>query len=166
MGKRGRALRRLEIRSDTFLKNIFKAKTMTTIYHHTHPHYKVFKEYIEGCFADPDNPPVVQVKTDDMFDWHDTRPAWNYDTRPAWNIKFEYRLKPRTITRTVTYPEPMRVAPRIGSQVWYVNGEHRCPYGTTWTDENWLKTALKNGVVFSNEADAQACYDALFGEQK
>lgn len=131
---------------------------MNTVFHPAHPHFSVHKAYIEGCFADPDNPPVVQVKP--MGIWiDDPYPNW-------WEKDCVYRIKPRTITRTVTYPEPMREAPAMGTAVWLVMGEQRQPYKTAWTDADFLVIALKNGMCFASEADAQACYDALFGSEK
>lgn len=130
---------------------------MTTIYHPTHPHYLVHKAYVEGCFADPDNPPVVQV-FHELGVWLDTLYS-------NWSEDVPHRIKPRTITRTVTYPEPMRVAPEKGTTFSTVSSQYISLYRNHWNGMDCDSRALKNGMCFAN-ADAQACYDALFGGEK
>ena len=131
---------------------------MTTIFHPSHAHFLVHKAFIDGRFANPDNPPVVQ--------WYsEQRSAW-LETESSWNMTCKFRIKPRTITRTVTYPEPLREAPNKPTVIWMVGGEYDCPQEIAWVDSGFKSKALKNGMVFATEADAQQCYDALFGEQK
>ena len=130
---------------------------MTTIYHTDHPHYAVHKAFIEGSFANPDCPPVVQFK------WVD---GWEDSPDPVWNPVAQYRIKPRTITRTVTYPEPLWGAPARHTSVWIVSPYSPRPETVNWGDASYHRMALKNGMVFTTQADAQACYDAFFGEQK
>ena len=127
---------------------------MTTIFNPAHAHYAVHKAYVEGCFAAPDDPPVVQVLPG-LSVWLDAE-------QTNWFEHVPHRIKPRTITRLVTYPEPMRGAPEAGSQVWHVSGEYDRPYKTTWTNTQWLRLILKNGMCFETESYAQECYDALF----
>ena len=131
---------------------------MTTIYHPSHPHYAVHKAFIEGSFANPDNPPVVQIKGPS---------GWGETSNPGWIAETQYRIKPRLVTRTVTYPEPLRGAPVAGTLVWLMHPQLDKPYRANWDEKYYgrLQT-LKNGMVFATEADAQQCYDALFGEQK
>ena len=131
---------------------------MTTIFHPDHPHYAVHKQFVEGSFANPDSPPVVEYKTDPTVHWSVTDPA-------SWYGDYLYRIKPRTVTRTVTYPEPLREAPARGREVWFVYS-HAGVRGETWLESSKQIQLLKNGMVFTTEADAQQCYDALFGEQK
>jgi hypothetical protein len=135
---------------------------MTTIHHPDHPHHKVFKEYMAGCLANPDDPPVLQVQEiNGPSTWFDTK-------LPEWREYRKYRIKPRTITKTVTYPEPLKSDLRhVGNTVWVVKGDcdRQYPVRITWSDYHLLETLFKNGMVFSTEADAKACYDALFGEQ-
>lgn len=132
---------------------------MLTIYHPEHPHYLVHKAYVEGCFAFPDNPPVVQYAKGGKTFWIDI-------SEPYWDQLVLYRIKPRIITRTVTYPEPMRVAPGLSSRVWFVICDVPKPVSYAWTNNNYQAQILANGMCFTTEEDAQACYDALFGSQK
>lgn len=132
---------------------------MTTIFHPDHPHFQVHKAFVEGSFANPDCPPVVEYLS--LID-----AIWVKALSPGWLDKYQYRIKPRTITRTLTYPEPLREAPAYGTKVWSVFPDGSGPYCDYWYGVGYLLIVLKNGMVFATEADAQACYDALFGEQK
>ena len=129
---------------------------MTTIFHPSHPHYATHKAFVEGSFANPDNPPVVQA----LFD------IWVDCPNPSWTANYAYRIKPRLITRAVTYTEPLRVAPEIGAVVWLVCAHTPHPEKSSWVGSHFQLQTLKNGVCFTNQTDAQQCYDALFGEQK
>ena len=132
---------------------------MTTLFHPTHPHYAVHKAHVEGCFANPDNPPVVEFfDSDDNF--------WTEIGKPSWEKVYQYRLKPRTVTRTVTYPEPMREPPPHGTTVWIVCSQNTSPIGINRAHVIGMTCALKNGMCFATKADAQACYDAIFGSEK
>lgn len=143
---------------------------MSTPFHPDHPHYAVHKEYIQGFYKNPDNPPIVQVKVKSNnipgipgtltdFCWIDSPPLW-------WDVNREYKIKPRSITRTVTYPEPMRKLPELGSKVWFIICDAARPISYTWTNNNCQAHALSNGMCFATEADAQACYDALYRSEK
>jgi hypothetical protein len=130
---------------------------MTTVFHLAHPHYAVHKAYVEGCFANPDNPPVVQMAGSQI---------WQNDSEPKWYEHRKYRLKPCAVTRTVTYPEPMRQRPDYGSTFWAVQSSRGSPVKIIWDGCSSDLSSLKNGMCFATEADAQACYDALFGSEK
>jgi hypothetical protein len=68
---------------------------------------------------------------------------------------WEFRLAPKTITYTVTHPEPLRVAPKDGTPVWTV-----CTSGASdfkwWSGSDWQIDALERGNIFATEEDAQA----------
>lgn len=66
------------------------------------------------------------------------------------------RLAPKTITYTVKdQPEPLRVAPKDGTQVWTV-----CTSGASdfkwWRGSDWQIDALERGNIFATREDAQA----------
>ena len=129
-----------------------------TVFHPAHPHYEVNKAFSEGSFANPDNPPVVQVIDDEGY-WWDTK-------RRSWCVENRYRIKPRVVSRMITHPEPLQEAPRQGTEVWIVSPYSPGPEIAHWSNVDYHVKALKNGMCFATEADAQQCYDALFGEQK
>lgn len=129
---------------------------MTTIFHPDHPHFQVHKAFLEGSFANPENPPVVEVEN--IGNWY-------VCTEPIWHENCHYRLK-RMRTRTISHPEPLREAPSMHTKYWAVSPFHSKPFCMTWEGCSTDLRLLKNGVVFATEADAQQCYDAYFGEQK
>ena len=131
---------------------------MTSIFDPAHPHYEVHKAFVEGSFANPTNPPQVESSI--------RGGPWYPTANPLWNVGTCYRFKPRMLTRTVTYPEPMREALAKGTKSWFVLASYKSPYQAEWHDCAPYRQILNNGMCFTNEADAQTCYDALFGEQK
>ena len=84
--------------------------------------------------------------------------VWDYKTL---HIK---PPEPVMVTRTVTYPAPMTVAPAIGTEYFALESSLVASY--TWADDSVDQAALTQGRAFTTEADAQACWDALFGAQK
>jgi hypothetical protein len=83
-------------------------------------------------------------------------------SHPSWNEAYEYRRKPRTLTYTVTIPEPMREAPEVGS-IFYaptplseVLTSMRAWYGDD-IDVRWLK----RGLCFATADDAIAAAKAM-----
>lgn len=132
---------------------------MTSIFDSAHPHYSVHKAFVEGSFANPDEPPIVTFLNLAACTWVE-------DTKPTWITTTQYRLKPRMLTRTVAYPEPMRSVPAEDTEVWVVLASNKGPYQVGWDDYVFFDQMLENGMCFATEADAQTCYDALFGEQK
>ena len=131
---------------------------MISIFDPAHPHYKVHKAFIEGSFVSPTNPPQVDSSVPGG--------PWYPTANPSWCMDTCYRIKPRMLTRTVTYPEPLRVAPEIGAVLWLVCAHIPQPEKSSWVGSHFQLQTFKNGVCFTNKADAQACYDTLFGEQK
>ena len=123
-----------------------------------HLHYKVHRDFVEGGFAHPDNPPQVESAIPGC--------SWYLNSNPSWNEDTLYRLKPRMRSRTVTYPEPMRLIPAQVSKLWFVVASYKGPYQVEWHDCAPYRQILKAGMCFSTEADAQVCYDALFGAHK
>lgn len=75
----------------------------------------------------------------------------------------EYRIKPSTVTRTVTYPEPLRKEPKYGETYWSIATGLPYALDYSWNDLAVDKTRLKHGICFATKADAQAAQDALFG---
>ena len=133
-----------------------------TIFHPSHPHYAVHKAFVDGSFANPDCPPVVQM----AGKYTNGTDFWVRNDNPEWLDSRQYRIKPRTITRTVTYPEPLREAPANGTEVWLVCTHIPLPEKSSWVGSHFQLQTLKNGMCFTTEADAQQCYGAYFGEQK
>ena len=133
---------------------------MTSVFDASHPHYKIHKDWIQACFAAPNDLPIIQILHTDGV-WSDLKST-------SWLVTSEYRIKPSPVTKTITYPQPLREKPKDSTRVWIVTSTERGPYRSgLYIDEEsivFLKQALKNGMVFATEEDAQLCYDALYGK--
>lgn len=94
--------------------------------------------------------------------------ATNWADVFIWDQKAEYRIKPRTLARTVTYPEPLREKPECGDLYWTIHSP-AYPLGVqllAWTGELFDELLFKRGVCFATKEDAQAAFNALFGGEK
>ena len=81
---------------------------------------------------------------------------------PYWYEEYEYRRKPRTLTYTVTMPEPMRGAPEVGS-IFYAPAP--LSEGLTsvcgWYGDDVDYRLLKRGLCFATKEDAIAAAKAM-----
>ena len=108
-------------------------------------------------------------------DWAETDKPWerweftasgnefdSLSNHPSWYEEYEYRRKPRTMTYTVTIPEPMREAPEKGEE-YYVP----CPLAPAfcgsfeWYNGHLDKLYLKRGLCFATREDAIAAAKAM-----
>ena len=81
---------------------------------------------------------------------------------PIWGEYAEYRRKPRTLTDTVTIPEPMRKAPEVGTIVYIptpLAEELASMYG--WYGSKPDERLLKRGLCFATKEDAIAAAKAM-----
>ena len=80
---------------------------------------------------------------------------------PGWLNAYEYRRKPRTMTYTVTIPEPLREAPELLGTYWLVllTGD----YSTQmyWHGDEFEFQWLKSGLCFATKEDAIAAAKAM-----
>jgi len=81
---------------------------------------------------------------------------FNPITRPDWS----WRIKPTTITYTVTLEPPMRVMPKVGDKYFFISGCEIC--GDVWGGYSMDKSRFSKGNIWDTEAKAQAAFDALF----
>ena len=74
----------------------------------------------------------------------------------------EYRRKPRTLTYTITIPEPLREAPGVG-EVYYVAATYaECFYNEhEWSGCATDSRFLKRGMCFTTKEDAIAAARAM-----
>ncbi len=88
--------------------------------------------------------------------WHDC------SGRLCFSERCEYRRKPRTLTYTVTIPEPLREAPEVGS-IFYAPAP--LSEGLTsmsgWHDDDVDYRLLKRGLCFATQEDAIAAAKAM-----
>lgn len=132
---------------------------MTSIFHPLHPHYLVYKAFVEGGYANPDNPPVIECNDGGQ---------WEYTDTPSWGLNYKYRIKPTEVasTRQVVYAKPLELVPVMYSLVWAVMAHEKGPHSTMWFGGTWQLYCFRNGMLFATEADAQSCYNALFKAKK
>ena len=80
----------------------------------------------------------------------------------GWDVEAEYRRKPRTLTYTVTIPEPMREAPQLDTEYYLVSlFEPRYFEVAYWGDCHGERMLLKRGLCFKTEEDAIAAAKAM-----
>ena len=80
----------------------------------------------------------------------------------GWGVEAEYRRKPRTLTYTVTIPEPMREAPQLDTEYYLVSlFEPRHFEVAYWGDCSGERMLLKRGLCFKTEEDAIAAAKAM-----
>lgn len=82
---------------------------------------------------------------------------------PQWLVTHLYRRKPRTIRiGEVDVPEPLRVAPAVGTTYFYPNMDSSLPVQrTAWNSPGEDIRLLARGLVHLNEDDAVAHAHAL-----
>ena len=80
------------------------------------------------------------------------------------NSAFELRLKPRTITREITYPEPLRDAPEHGAELYRAAPEISERYDfILWHSLDYQARWLRDGLLHSTKEAAIAQGKALAG---
>lgn len=107
------------------------------------------------------------METDKPWERWELRPRGNEQWhacsgRISFNERCEYRRKPKTLTYTVTIPEPMREAPEVGS-IFYAPAP--LSEGLTsmsgWYDDDVDYRLLKRGLCFATQEDAIAAAKAM-----
>ena len=134
---------------------------MTSVFDPKHKHHTVHKVYIERCFANPNDPPIVEVTVECV---DESRP-WITIPDPEWKEGCNYRIKPQTITRTISYPKPLTTLTN-NQKFWYIAGHLNGPVGIVYDSNHMAHNLLKNGMCFATEEDAIASHKALFGTQE
>ena len=132
-------------------------------YDKNHPHNAVFCEQLQSVIDG--NPKAVQYRV--AACWDDLTMLENGTTHADWMPHIVYRIKPPEpvmVTRTVTYPAPMTVAPEIGTECFSClpGGVAALRWLNDYVDKKWLVAGVCH---FTREA-AQQQWDALFGVQK
>lgn len=103
---------------------------MTPILHPGHTHYLVHKEFIEGSFSNPDNPPIVQTFDDNR---------WADISNPLWIADYKYRIKPSTsINTSIVTDQQVRTAIRA-----YTNANYYAPMSFSAEQMSFMRSALE-----------------------
>ena len=82
---------------------------------------------------------------------------------PTWIVEYEYRRKPRTLTYTVTIPEPLRKAPEIGTEYWLAELVFVESFASRFKWQGYVNDMfwLKRGLCFATEEAAIAAAKAM-----
>ena len=135
-----------------------------TVYDKAHKHNALYVQCLQACI---DGKPLnLQLKAQSDCEWFEVPPCGDGTPMTNWQPAREYRIKPPEpvlITRTVTYPAPMTEAPAVGIPYFAAETNGTCQY--RWDGDKIDLSALQQGRAFTTQADAQACWDALFGSQ-
>ena len=82
--------------------------------------------------------------------------------RLCFSERCEYRRKPRTMTYTVTIPEPLRRAPEHGEKYYFADPSTDNLYSwTSWDDDRFDKRLYGRGLCFATKEDAIAAAKAM-----
>ena len=86
-------------------------------------------------------------------------PLFNH---PYWHEECEYRHKPRTLTYTVTVPEPMRETPEEDERYYFPSLSAKDFYSwNTWDGDDMDDRLYERGLCFATEEDAIAAAKAM-----
>ena len=81
--------------------------------------------------------------------------------RISFNERCEYRRKPKTLTYTVTIPEPLREAPELLGRYWLAQLSGGYCTQMYWHGREWELLRLKSGLCFATKEDAIAAAKAM-----
>ena len=88
--------------------------------------------------------------------WHDC------SGRLCFSERCEYRRKPRTMTYTVTIPEPLREAPEVGKTYWLAEPwAESLAHEYGWAGGPQDYRLLNRGLCFATKEDAVAAAKAM-----
>ena len=80
----------------------------------------------------------------------------------TFSIHYEYRRKPKTLTYTVTVPEPLREEPEAGTDFFLaVPNSERLHYTFRWDGAEVTRLWLKSGLCFATKEDAITAAKAM-----
>ena len=118
-----------------------------------HKHAALMLQYAQDA-AETDKPW-------ERWEWNGGRGWHPLASEFAFSIHYEYRRKPRTMTYTVTIPEPLRYAPELLGTYWLaqLSGEYCAQM--YWHGREWELWRLKRGLCFATKEDATAAAKAM-----
>ena len=109
-----------------------------------HPHAELMKQYAEESLKDAEAWRHWEFNV--KGEW------WGCINMPEWDPRITYRRRPRTITINGNQvPEPLRVAPEVGTLYYVANLLHAAlqndPKPRTWNGSSTDFAALRAGIV-------------------
>ena len=134
------------------------------IYNPAHPHFASWRACIDSL---RDKGVPLEVQSDWPAPWRTLPTTKSGMPDTGWCAEHAHRIKPperKMVTRTITYPEPMKEAPERGSVFWVVL--RQMVLESHWHNFECEHGYLKAGICYDNEADAQARWDVEYGGVK
>ena len=121
-----------------------------------HKHAALMLQYAQDAL-ETERPELLWERRRPGEEWH----PFDKGRQPSWDTFIEYRRKPRTITYTVTMPEPLREAPELLGTYWLVllSGDY-CTQ-MYWHGDGCEFQWLKSGLCFATKEDAIAAAKAM-----
>lgn len=128
-----------------------------------HPHHAVWREHVQSVLdGAPKGVEYLYCGTT----WVEAAyGSIDGISEVSWSPSSNYRIARPMVTRTITYPAPMTVAPAYGTTYWTINTIH----GTdeiSWADDRIDKTYLRSGMCWATEVGAIEAAKAIFGDPK
>ena len=98
----------------------------------------------------------------ERWEWKGEREWLPLSRECAFSIRFEFRRKPKTLTHTVTIPEPLRDAPEVGESYYVADPKTRDFYEWLyWHGDEICMRFLTRGLCFATKEDAIAAAKAM-----
>lgn len=132
------------------------------VYDKSHPHNSVFVVQLQSIIDGA--PRVVQTRLKRFGgNWVSVTNDIYGAPITTWGDEFDFRIESLTTTRTLTYPEPLRVEPEVGAAVWALNPGCLAGFSkATWAGYSGDKIYLKRGFLFATQSDAASAARAIF----
>ena len=119
-----------------------------------HKHAALMLQYAQDA-AETDKPW-------ERWEWKGGRGWYPLASEFAFSIHYEYRRKPKTLTYTVTIPEPLREAPEVGTIVYIPTPlAKKLASAYCWYGDPPDECLLKRGLCFATGEDAIAAAKAM-----
>lgn len=123
-----------------------------------HKWYKEIMAVAEAAETSSEPWTVLQHRYHDDSQWDDCT------VMPSFRIDWQYRIKPRTVTCTLTYPEPLRVKPEMEQRYYVAAIEYDCNniISWKWKDSEMDNLHFNNGRTHLTKAAARAHVEAEY----
>ena len=120
-----------------------------------HKHAELMLQYAQDAIETDEPWTMWEVRSNSKSPWSPGSRGICFDST------CEYRRKPRTLTYTITIPEPLREAPELLGLYWtaQLSGEHCAQM--YWHGRDFELWRLHRGLCFATKEDAIAAAKAM-----
>lgn len=122
-----------------------------------HKHAALMLQYAQDAL-ETEHPELLWERRRPGEEWQ----PFDKGRQPSWDTGLEYRRNPKTLTYTVTIPEPLRKAPKAWEKYYFSDIMDEELYGLSeWDCEPFDLRLLKRGLCFATKEDAIAAAKAM-----